>query len=99
MQKFMCTHSLQPQSLTFEQVQQVTQAAQHDPDVRGYRSFLNLTEGKIICVIEAPSKEKLGNWFKKMGLPYDSITAVEIEGDRGSVMDLATESAAASIHA
>ena len=41
--------------LTCDQVDQFAAAAQEDPQVRGYRSFMNLSKGKIICVMEAPS--------------------------------------------
>ena len=60
-------------------------AAQADPVVKPYRSFLNLAEGKVFCVMEAPSKEALAAWFSKMQMPCDNITPVELEGERGSV--------------
>jgi hypothetical protein len=85
MAKFMCTHTLAPGALTTAQVRQFAQAAQQDPTVKGYRSFVNLAEGKAICVMEASSKEAIASWFKKMQMPCDSITQVELEGDRGAV--------------
>jgi hypothetical protein len=85
MAKFMCTHTLPPGALTVAQVRQFAQAAQQDPAVKGYRSFVNLAEGKAICVMEASSKEVIAGWFKKMQMPCDSITQVELEGDRGAV--------------
>jgi hypothetical protein len=68
-----------------EQVDQLAQAAQKDPVVRPYRSFLNLAEGKVLCVMEAPNKEALASWFTKMKMPCDYITPVELEGERGTV--------------
>jgi hypothetical protein len=68
-----------------EQVDQMAQAAQNDATVKPYRSFLNLSEGKVVCVMEAPSKDALAAWFKKMNMPCDYITQVEIEGDCGSL--------------
>ncbi len=85
MPKFMSSHTMPAGSLRKEQVDQLAQAAQNDPVVRPYRSFLNLTEGKIVCVMEAPNREALAAWFKKMQMPCDNIIAVELEGDRGSV--------------
>ena len=64
---------------------QLAQAAQNDPVVKPYRSFLNLAEGKIFCVMEAPNADALAAWFKKMKMPCDSIAAVELEGERGVV--------------
>ena len=50
-----------------------------------YRSFLNLAERKAVCVMEAPTKDAVAAWFTKVGMPYDTITKVELEGDRGNV--------------
>jgi hypothetical protein len=85
MAKFMCTHTVPPGQFTPEQVKQFAAAAQQDPNVKGYRSFCNLAEGKLVCVLEAASKDAVAAWFKKMGMPFDSITLVELEGDRGNI--------------
>ena len=85
MAKFMCTHTLPAGKFSADQLRQFAQAAQTDPAVKGYRSFANLAEGKAVCVMEAPSKDAVATWFKKMGMPFDTITKVELEGDRGSV--------------
>ncbi len=39
-------------ALKREQVDQLAVAAQRDPVVKPYRSFLNLAEGKACCVME-----------------------------------------------
>ena len=49
--------------------------------------FLNLSEGKVFCVMEAPSKDALASWFQKMQMPCDFIIPVELEGERGTVKD------------
>jgi hypothetical protein len=85
MAKFMCTHTIPPKKFTADQLRQMSQASQQDPNVKGYRSFANLTEGKAVCVMEAESREQVADWFTKMGMPFDSITKVELEGDRGNV--------------
>ena len=85
MAKFMCTHTIGPGKFSEEQLRQFAQAAQQDPTVKGYRSFANLAEGKAICVMEAASKDAVAAWFKKMGMPFDAITQVELEGDRGEI--------------
>jgi hypothetical protein len=85
MPKFMSSHRMPAGALKREQVDQLAQAAQNDATVRPYRSFLNLEEGKIVCVMEAPNKESLAGWFKKMNMPCDDITQVELEGERGTV--------------
>jgi hypothetical protein len=63
------------------------------PD-RGRRSpaQLNLAEGKVVCVMEAPSQDAIASWFKKMNMPCDDITPVELEGDRGMGEDSLSKS-------
>jgi hypothetical protein len=87
MPKFMSSHTMPAGAMKREQVNQMAQAAQSDATVHPYRSFLNLSEGKVFCVMEAPSKEALAAWFKNMKMPCDYITPVELEGDRGVVKD------------
>jgi hypothetical protein len=89
MAKFMCTHTVPAGAMTREQVNEIAELSQKDPDVKGYCSFLNLTEGKLFCVFEGPDEKTVANWFGKMQLPYDSITLVEIEGQRGKMTDVA----------
>ena len=85
MAKFMCTHTIPPGKFTADQLKQFAQAAQQDPSVKGYRSFANLSEGKAVCVMEAASPDAVAAWFKKMGMPFDTITKVELEGERGTI--------------
>ena len=85
MSKFMCTHTLPPGKFSESQLRQFAQAAQQDAAVKGYRSFVNLAEGKAVCVMEASSKDQVASWFKKMGMPFDTITQVALEGDRGTI--------------
>lgn len=85
MAKFMCTHTIPPGQFSPDQLQQFAQAAQQDPIVKGYRSFANLAEGKAICVMEAEDEDEVAAWFNKMGMPFDSITKVELEGDHGNI--------------
>ena len=87
MPKFMSSHTMPAGALKREQVDQMARAAQGDPVVRPYRSFLNLSEGKVFCVMEAPSKETLAAWFQKMQMPCDYLTPVELEGERGVVKE------------
>ncbi len=89
MAKFMASHSLPPGAINRDQVCQIADAAQHDSAVRGYRSFLNLSEGKCFCILEANDAEAVVAWFQKMGLPYDFVVPVELEGERGTIQDVA----------
>ena len=84
----MVTHTLPPQGLSRDQFCQVSAAAQQDPDVKGLESFANLTEGKIFCLWEAQQPEAIVAWFKKMQVPYDTITKLEVVGEAGVVKDV-----------
>ncbi len=88
MPKFMCSHTMPPGKFTADQVRELQQATQKDPTVKGYRSFINLAEGKAMCVLEASNKEAIASWFKKMEMPFDSIVEVELEGERGTVLSV-----------
>ena len=85
MPKFMSSHTVPAGALTREQINQIAKAAQNDQTVQPYRSFLNLSQGKIVCVMEAPDEGALATWFQKMQMPCESITPVELEGDLGIV--------------
>jgi hypothetical protein len=85
MAKFLCTHTIPPGKFSADQLRQFADAAQHDPAVKGYRSFANLAEGKAVCVMEAANKDAVAAWFTMMGMPFDAITKVEWEGDRGNI--------------
>ncbi len=87
MPKFMSSHSVPPGTVSREQVDQLAQAAQSDGTIHPYRSFLNLSEGKLICVMEAPDRRALAGWFEKMQMPCEGITPVELEGERGTVKE------------
>lgn len=87
MPRFLSSHTVPAGAIQREQIDQMAQAAQSDPVIQPYRSFMNLSEGKFVCVMEAPSEDALAAWFKKMRLPVDYIAPVELEGDRGVVSD------------
>ena len=87
MPKFMSSHAMPPGAMKREQVNQLAEAAKSDPVIQPYRSFCNLAEGKIVCIMEAPNKEALAAWFDKMRVPCEYIAPVELEGERGTVQE------------
>jgi hypothetical protein len=96
MPKFMSGHTLPAGAVQRDQLNQLAQAAQQDPVVKPYRSFSNLSEGRVFCIMEAPSKEELAAWFEKMQMPCDYITPVELEGEqRAKITALACSEAPA----
>jgi hypothetical protein len=88
MAKFMCMHTFGLGQVTTEQAKQISAASQKDPTVKGERSFLNLSEGKGVCIWEAPNEQALAGWFDQMKVPYDAILPVELEGYRGKLTEL-----------
>jgi Protein of unknown function (DUF4242) len=89
--RFMCTHTVPPGAITPDQLKQMAQAGQNDAKIKGVRSFVNLSQGKAICVMDAPDKGALVAWFQKMKMPFETITPVEFEGDHGNVHEMARE--------
>lgn len=86
MPRFLVCHTVP--GITREALEQLSQAAQEDPEVRGISSWSNLTTGVVHCVFEAPSADVLASWFEKMDVPYDRITTVEVEGEGGTLRDV-----------
>jgi hypothetical protein len=91
MHKFMCAHTLPAGGFAFKDICELADALQHESHVRGYRSFLNLTDGKALCVLEAADREAIASWFEEKGIPYDYIVPVELEGEYGTIRDLKEE--------
>ena len=85
MAKFMAIHTLPPKGMTIQQVEQFAQTAQEDRTIKGRLSFGNLAEGKVVCILDAPSKAELAAFFKNKGMPVDSITQLEFEGTGGHI--------------
>ena len=85
MQQFLCIHTIPAGAIGRKQLELFAEAAQHDADVRGYRSFMSPSKGKIVCIMEAPDEAVVASFFHHMGLPVESITRLEFEGERGIV--------------
>ncbi len=80
---YLTVHTLPPGSLNENRIQEIAYLGQIDPVVRGYRSFHSLLEGRIVWLLEAPSKAAVIAWCARVGLPVDGVTQLEIEGHRG----------------
>lgn len=91
MQRYLCIHTFGPGTMTRQQVEQFSRTAQQAEEVRGLHSYVNLSEGKAACIFEADSKSTLDQFFRKNRMPVDSITAIELEGDQGSMQDLSQQ--------
>ncbi len=88
MRKFLCTHTQPVETFSLRKIRQLIEASHRDANVRGYRAFLNLTEGKACCIIEADDRDAILDWFRQNGIPFDSIVPVEFESYLGVVEDL-----------
>ena len=81
MPRFLACHTVP--GVTQKMLEDVNKAAQQDRQVKGISSYTSLSEGVVHCIFEAPSQEVLAGWFKKMKMPYDRITKLELEGSAG----------------
>jgi hypothetical protein len=84
--RFMVFHTLDP-GMTREQVEDIARATQLGADVKGVRSYLNLTEGRGVCIYDAPGRERLAQWMRSQQLPWDSIVEVELESEGSLVRE------------
>ncbi len=80
MPKFMVIQSMAHEAMSREQVTRLEEAIQDSSEVGGYRSFYSLAEGRAVSILEAPDKEVLADWFERNEVPYESISALELEG-------------------
>ena len=87
MPKFMSSHTVPAGAMSRDQINKLAEAARNDPVIKPYRSFCNLSAGKMICVMEAPDSQSLAAWFERMHVPCDGITQVELEGERGAIAE------------
>jgi hypothetical protein len=85
MPKFISGHTMPAGARQREQFNQFARAARSDATVRPCRAFLDLSEGKVCFIMEAPNKEALTAWFHQMQMPCDQIMPVELEGERAVV--------------
>ena len=81
MPRFIVIHPPKPGGMTLEEAKQIAVATQEDPNVKGCRAFLNLSEGKAVCIWEAPEAKALVEQLPQIELPFDSIICVEVEGE------------------
>jgi hypothetical protein len=84
--KYMVYHPLEP-GMTREDFERIAATVLKDTDIKGIRSFFNLSECKGVCILEAPSKDRLIDWLKTNNLPYDTVLEVELEAEGGRVVE------------
>lgn len=85
--KLLITHKL-PSEITREQLAGFAKVTQTDPNIKGLRSYVSLTQHKAVCLFEAASRERLAKWMEEHQMPYDDIWAVEVEGERGEFREV-----------
>jgi hypothetical protein len=85
MPKFLTSHTLPAGAMNRGHIDALAQAAQESPKVEPYRSFINVEQGRAICVMEAPDPLTLSAWFSRMRVPCDSITPLELESECGTI--------------
>ena len=99
MPRYMGLHTFPKNAFSYEQICQLSDAAQNDRAVKGYRSFVNASEGRAVCILDAPDKQSVVEWFKKMNLPTDAVIEVEVEGDCGRMKQLQADPSIAAASA
>lgn len=85
MPKYMTIHTFPIGMLTPERIVEIADTFKTDPKVHGYRSFHSLSEGRIVWLLEAPSRDAVVSWCEANGLPIDGMTELELEGHVGII--------------
>lgn len=93
--KLMVVHTMEPNS-PFKEAAAVQRETQKDPAIRGLQSFLNLTEGKAVCIYDAPDRKALAEWLRQKKIPFDSICPIEYEGKGSQLVEIKTLAQAAT---
>jgi hypothetical protein len=87
MPRFIAIHTVGPNVVTRQVVEESAAHAKRQREITSYRSFINMTEGRAACIIDAPGRAWLENYFNSIQLPFDSIFEVEIESLDGHVQE------------
>jgi len=85
--RFVIEHPMEA-GCTRERVDEIHRNATVDPDITWYRTFLNLTEGRGVCLFDAPDRDRLIKWLDDNDMGYDRIYPVELEGEHGRLIEL-----------
>jgi len=75
---FLIEHPL-PEGLTREGFEELEKSIKVANDVILYRSFMNFSQCRGYCLMNAPSRQRLLAWLKENNLQADRIIEVEAE--------------------
>ena len=81
--RYMIYHPVAPNT-TVDDLKALGKKLPTGGEIRPIRSFFNVSEGKAVCIFEAPDRSRLENWLREHELPYDEILEVELEGEAGT---------------
>jgi len=87
--RYVVEHKLDP-GTTRSQFDECEKKLTTSPDIRDHHSFINLSEGRAICTFDAPDREKLERWLDENKMSFESIWAVELEGEHGEFIEMPT---------
>ncbi len=87
--RYVIEHQFDP-GTTRSQFDECEKKLTSDPDIRHHHSFVNLSEGRAMCTFDAPDREKLERWLDENNMSYQSIWAVELEGEHGEFIEIPT---------
>ena len=87
MPRFIAMHTLGPNLITRDMVEDSAAHTKQQAEITCYRSFINMREGRAACVIDAPNRAWLENYFNSIKLPFDLLFEVEIESVDGVVQE------------
>jgi len=87
--RFLVEHPMEA-GCTRESVEEMRRNATVDPDIKWYRTFLNLGEGRGVCLFDAPDRDRLIKWLGDNDMRYDRLYPIELEYAGGEIVELPT---------
>jgi len=83
--RFLVIHPLEA-GTTRERLMEMASSA--PPEIKGLHSYVNLSEGKAVCVFDAPDRPFVLRWLDEQHIAYEAVWPVEVECKEGEFIEL-----------
>jgi len=82
--RFLVVHSLEP-GTTRERLIEISKTM--PAEIKHVCSFINMAEGKAVCVLRAPTQEAITGWLDAHDIRYEAVWPVEMECSEGEFIE------------
>lgn len=77
MARFIGLHSLP--GFTREMLEMARKNASETTDIRLLATHYDSSAGRVICMVDAPDRERFVGWLNAINMPYDEVYKVDME--------------------